>query len=624
MTSDVSSESPVDRFLRAVLKSGLVERSVLQNVLRTAPASARTDATELSQFLLQNGLLTDYQRTKLLQGAWQGLILGPYRVMLPLGRGGMSTVYLAKDTSQPQERLVALKVLPPKKAKQEERMLARFQREMDFAQRLQHPNLTLTYAAGVISQVYYIAMEYIRGTSLQQAVIEQGPLPIGRIARLFADACAGLQAAHDAGLIHRDLKPSNLMVTSEGSMKILDLGLAMVEGEELPSDKTIVGGAGYVVGTMDYIAPEQAEDSTDVDARSDLYALGGAMYYALTGRPPFPGGSRLDKIRRHLSEFPEPITEINPMVPIDFELIVNTLLAKRPERRFQSAAQLREALLPWADPLPSSQSPSANLPRNPQDLLQELEEEHSHDRFSWNSIPVIPYSASVGKSGTNPTQSGVLASGGSTASKDSAKDTAKDSAKDAAKSSSAANASNIELSLPTSTASNATGGSGETATHPTSKTAIAAHSQPNPTAKPVAPPVTTPTSQPMPTAPVAPAAPVSVPSSSNAPVANAMPESEIPTGIIVPSPFTTRSSRSLKRPASAASPAPAPPQPTNATTAPATTSDATIVGTPDSAGRSGSILSRLRTSMQRQPLFWIVGGVLLAIMLLTFLFAVVF
>jgi serine/threonine protein kinase len=267
----------------------------------------------------------------------------------------MGTVYLARDSRSP--KLLALKVLPPKRARREERLLARFRREMEMSKKVSHPNLTQTFDVGTSDGVYYIAMEYIAGRSLYRLVMTDGPLSVGRAAKLFAQAAAGLEHAHGIGLIHRDLKPSNILVTPRDQVKVLDLGLALIEGEEI-EDRTVVGGKGYVVGSMDYIPPEQTEDAVAVDARSDLYGLGCTMYFALTGQPPFPGGDAREKIRRHRSEIPTALQELNPLIPADFAAIVHPLLSKLPEDRPSTAAELRNQLLPWADPLPPPVGPA--------------------------------------------------------------------------------------------------------------------------------------------------------------------------------------------------------------------------------------------------------------------------
>ncbi len=160
-----------------------------------------------------------------------------------------------------------------------------------------------TFETGEHDGVLFIAMEYIPGRTLGRLVVDEGRPSLPRAARLLAEVATGLAHAHAQGLIHRDLKPSNIMVTPHDHVKLLDLGLALVEGEST-DDPTVVGGRGYVVGTVDYMAPEQTFDATNVDARSDLYALGCTVYFTLSGKPPFPGGSRQEKLERHRSAAP--------------------------------------------------------------------------------------------------------------------------------------------------------------------------------------------------------------------------------------------------------------------------------------------------------------------------------
>ena len=243
--------------------------------------------------------------------------------------------------------LVALKVLPPKRAREEERVLSRFRREMEMCQRVAHPHLAWAYEVGVCQGVYYIAMEYIPGRSLYRLVNDEGPLEISRAARLFAEVASALDHAHSQGLIHRDMKPSNIIITPHDHAKVLDLGLALVQGEA-PAALEVVGGRGYVVGTLDYIAPEQAENATQVDPRSDIYSLGCTLYFALTGQPPFPSGTPLEKIQRHRFDEPPPVPQFNPAVPPPFIGLLRKMTAKNPEQRFASAAEVGEKLMAFA------------------------------------------------------------------------------------------------------------------------------------------------------------------------------------------------------------------------------------------------------------------------------------
>ncbi|HXG13185.1 MAG TPA: serine/threonine-protein kinase [Gemmataceae bacterium] len=346
-----ATPATVESFFRTVLRSGLLSREQLQESLRGLPAEERNNPEAVANQLVKLGKLSRFQARKLLQGTARGLVLGPFQVLAPIGKGGMGTVYLARD-SRAENQLVALKVLPPQKARQEERLLARFRREMELCQRVAHPNLAWTYEVGVSQGIYYIAMEFVPGKSLYRVVADNGPLAVPRAARLFAEVAAALDHAHNQGLIHRDLKPSNIQITPHDHAVVLDLGLALIEGETV-SNREVMGGQGYVVGTMDYVAPEQCADACRVDARADIYALGGTLYYALTGRPPFPGGSAREKIQRHRNEEPVPVHHLNPEVPVGFAAIIHRMLAKNPERRHPTAAAVREELLKWAEGEPA-------------------------------------------------------------------------------------------------------------------------------------------------------------------------------------------------------------------------------------------------------------------------------
>jgi serine/threonine protein kinase len=256
----------------------------------------------------------------------------------------MGNVFLARDVRNGQ--LLALKILPPRKAREEPRMLARFRREMDMNQRVNHEHIAWTYDASVVNGVHYIAMDFIPGQSLHRIVATAGPLAVPRAARLFAEICSALAHCHERGIIHRDLKPANIVVTPHDHAKLLDLGLALLT-DETCTDREVIGGEGYIVGTMDYISPEQATNSALVTPLSDLYGLGCTMYYSLTGRVPFPGGTPKDKIQRHRTEWPEPVSRYNPQIPVEFAAVVGRTLMKDPAARHGSALELREELLKW-------------------------------------------------------------------------------------------------------------------------------------------------------------------------------------------------------------------------------------------------------------------------------------
>ncbi|HEV3146239.1 MAG TPA: serine/threonine-protein kinase [Gemmataceae bacterium] len=376
---------PVEPFLKAIARSGLLSDEQIQKAYQAAPTSIRKQPELLADYFVRTGVLSQFQSQKLLQGVEKGLVLGPYHVLAPIGRGGMGgTVFLARDARD--QRLLALKVLPPQKYREEERVLTRFRREMELCQKVSHPHLARAFESNVYHNIYFIAMEFIPGKSLSQKVAGDGLLPVHRTARIFAQVCSALQYAHQQGLIHRDLKPSNIMITPNGHAKVLDLGLALMEGEDLPADKSILGGQGYIVGTMDYIAPEQVADPTGVDLRADLYSLGCSLYFALTGQPPFPGGTSQQKMKRHLNEWPTPVTEVNPTVPARFAVLIEHLMSKQPDQRPRSAELVRKQLQAWVGDEPVLPMDTAADNAHPREVF-DLETDQMQEGSFWESMP---------------------------------------------------------------------------------------------------------------------------------------------------------------------------------------------------------------------------------------------
>jgi serine/threonine protein kinase len=377
----------VDEFLKNVVRSGVLDREQLKAALASAPPEAKARSAEadaLAEYLVRTGKLSRFQSRKLLRAAYRGLVLGPYQILAPLGKGGMGAVFMARDGRD--GRLVALKVLSSRRARAEDRTRSRFLREMELNQRISHTHLAETYEVGAIQDVHFIAMEFIPGKSLHRVVQDAGPLTVARASRLLAEVAAALEHAHEKGLIHRDLKPSNIMVTPNDHAKVLDFGLALVQGEK--ADIEVVGGQGYIVGTMDYISPEQSLNPTQVDVRSDIYSLGCTLYYALTGQAPFPGGTSQEKRQRHREEEPTPIWQLRAGLPTPFVDLVQSLMAKDPAKRPPSAAAVRDQLLAWA-------TEDSTLPLDrPNDTNYRIAvaqlEDASNDGFVMEDVPTQP------------------------------------------------------------------------------------------------------------------------------------------------------------------------------------------------------------------------------------------
>jgi serine/threonine-protein kinase len=330
--------------------------------LETRLGAEPPDPVQLATQLVSEGLLTPFQRMRLLRGEEASLRVGPYLLLDPLGSGGMGEVFRARDSRQGQ--VVALKVMR-KQAGQSNAVL-RFLREAQAASQLCHPNVVSVHDAGVTdvpgeeaeegeTQTHYLAMELVEGIDLGRLLRQTGPLPVDLACDFIRQAALGLQHAHEHDLVHRDVKPSNLLVSwprpapgegqplDGGTVKVLDLGLVQVGTNPGASRLT---QPGTVIGTVDYLSPEQARNGV-VDHRSDLYSLGCTFYHALAGRPPFCGGAPLDRMLRHQGEQPPPITAFRPDVPAELAALLDQLLAKSPEDRPRTAAEVADRLIPW-------------------------------------------------------------------------------------------------------------------------------------------------------------------------------------------------------------------------------------------------------------------------------------
>ncbi|MEJ5342215.1 MAG: serine/threonine-protein kinase [Thermogutta sp.] len=335
----------VEQFLDLLKRSQLVETDQLQKVVKQwlpPEGSSSLTAEELAEKLVEAGLLTRWQAGKLLEGRYKGFFLGKYKLLDHLGTGGMSSVYLAEHVLM--QRRVAIKVLPKHRVN-DASYLARFHREAKAAAALDHPNIVRAYDVDSDGTNHYLVMEYVEGQDLQRMVREKGPLPPHMAAEYIRQAAEGLHHAHQAGLIHRDIKPANLLVDKKGVVKLLDLGLARFSDDDRAS--LTLAYDENVLGTADYLAPEQAIDSHRVDLRADIYSLGCTLYFLLTGHPPFPEGTLAQRVMKHQREMPPDIRNERPDVPDDLVAICMKMMAKKPSARYQSAAQVADALRLW-------------------------------------------------------------------------------------------------------------------------------------------------------------------------------------------------------------------------------------------------------------------------------------
>ena len=334
-----------DNLLEVLRRSGLVDRERLARVLaelKGPGGDQAVESTRVVERLVEEGLLTPWQRDNLLQGRYKGFFIKKYKLLDLLGAGGMSHVYLAEHTLM--QRRVAIKVLPKNRVK-DTSYLGRFHREARAAATLDHRNIVRAYDVDNEGDIHFIVMEYVEGSDLLTIVKNQGPLDYARAADYIRQAAEGLHHAHQAGLIHRDVKPANLLVDRQNVVKLLDLGLARFTEDDLAS--LTVAYDENVLGTADYLAPEQAVNSHGVDARADVYSLGCSFYFLLAGQAPFPDGTLPQRLMMHQKVPPPDIRLKRPDAPEDLLDICLRMMAKKPSARFQSAGEVADALAGW-------------------------------------------------------------------------------------------------------------------------------------------------------------------------------------------------------------------------------------------------------------------------------------
>ncbi|MCA9265911.1 MAG: serine/threonine protein kinase [Planctomycetales bacterium] len=349
---------------RAAILSKLVSQEQLDEAIRAArqpaigPPAPRVEVTDpqLARQMVDMGMVTTYQAEQLREGRTK-FTLGDYLITDFIAQGGMGQVFKAEHRLMGRE--VAIKVLPQSRSNPSS--IDSFTREIRTQAILDHDNLVRAFDAGHDGNVYYLVTEYVPGVDLRRLVKSRGPLSMYQAASIVRQAALGLASAHNKGLIHRDVKPGNILVTPEGRAKVSDLGLAgFLASDDDPR-------ANKIVGTADYISPEQIKAPESATSASDIYSLGCTLYYAITGKVPYPGGTTRDKARRHLSldETPWHPRRLNPGVSEEFVEVIADMMEKDPHARIQTAQDVANRLEPFTQesaPIPAAEARSPWMP----------------------------------------------------------------------------------------------------------------------------------------------------------------------------------------------------------------------------------------------------------------------
>ena len=331
----------LDQFIHTLIESGLMTKEDINIFLEGLPVDERpSDGEHLAKLLFQRKKLTKFQTQAIYQGKTKGLVIGNYVVLDKIGEGGMGHVYKARHRRM--KRVVALKVLPSAMTKTRE-AVERFEREVEVIAKLEHTNVVTAHDADEADGVHFLVMQYVKGSDLAELVRKNGTLSVAKALDYLIQAGRGLDYAHAQGVIHRDIKPSNLLLDHQGTVKILDMGLARLEQEVGPLDSTAAASltqSGQVMGTADYMPPEQSMDTHGVDLRADIYSLGCTLYYLLTGRAVFAGDTLAKKIMAHREKAVPSLRVLRADVPEELDVVFQKMLAKRPEDRHSKMSEV--------------------------------------------------------------------------------------------------------------------------------------------------------------------------------------------------------------------------------------------------------------------------------------------
>lgn len=331
----------LDEFCQRLIDSELMDEETVEGLRQRISAD---DARSFAHQLISDKKLTRFQATVLLEGRDIPLVLDRYILLGEIGKGGMGAVY--KALHQQMDRVVALKILP-KEAVDSPEKVKRFQREVKAAAKLEHPNIVTTHDATEANGTHFLVMSLVSGSDLSHTVRKQGPVSCAKAVDYIAQAARGLEHAHSMGIIHRDIKPANLLLNKKGKVKILDMGLARIDGGDPEHDHIVsmeLTAAGAVMGTVAYLPPEQALDTRTADARSDIYSLGCTLYYLLMGKSIYSEDTMMKTIMAHREGAIPSLCDQREGVPAELDTVFQKMVAKTPADRFQSMSEVTAAL----------------------------------------------------------------------------------------------------------------------------------------------------------------------------------------------------------------------------------------------------------------------------------------
>ncbi|MBA4188657.1 MAG: hypothetical protein C0467_11720 [Planctomycetaceae bacterium] len=348
----------IPELLDRVSRSGVVPAEKLQGLFDELAELGQPPRTpnEMIERLIEAGLITRFHGEKFAIGKYKGFQLGSYLILDQLGSDGVGQVYLAHHVNM--NRLVALKALSPQAYENDPIAKERFYREARAAGTLDHPNIVHVFDLCQDGKLLYLVMEYVDGASLQTIVSKHGPLEVSTACHYARQVAFGLQHAHEQKFVHRDIRPANMLLDRGGVVKILDFGLVRSEADET-GELTRQAVDRSILGTEDYIAPEQAVDSSTVDIRADLYSLGATLYFLLSGQTLFPDGPAGEKMVWQQVKNPTPINKLRPEVPLKLAGVIHKMLRKKPEERYATPLEVFEALTPFVlDDVPPPADPA--------------------------------------------------------------------------------------------------------------------------------------------------------------------------------------------------------------------------------------------------------------------------